>query len=156
MAKVRGDRVLDAPPDDVWRTVGDPRHLARGWPKVQRGEGVDGAHFTEVLQTDRGRAVRADWTISESVAAERLTCEQEVEGTPFESVLQAASRQITLQPAGESGTVVTVTIDRRMRGVSRLSGFMLRRATARQLESALDNLVLLHGEASVGGAEDDS
>ena len=156
MPKVRGDRILDAPPDAVWRTVGDPRHLARWWPKVQRVEGVEGAHFTEVLQTDRGRAIRADWTISESVAPQRLTCRQDVEGTPFESVLQAASREITLQPAGEGDTAVTVTIERRMRGVSRLSGFMLRRATTRQLEAALDNLVLLHGEARVGGAEEAS
>jgi len=43
-----------------------------------------------------------------------------------------------------------VTIDRRLRGVSRLSGFMMRRATTRQLEAALDNLVLLHGEARIG------
>jgi uncharacterized protein YndB with AHSA1/START domain len=156
MPKVRGDRILDAPPDAVWRTVGDPRHLARWWPKVQRVEGVDDAHFTEVLQTDRGRAVRADWTISDVVPEQHLACDQDVEGTPFEGVLQAARREIDLRPAGESDTAVTVTIERRMRGVSRLSGFMLRRATARQVEAALDNLVLLHGEARVGGVEEEA
>ena len=150
MAKVSADRILDAPPDDVWRTVGDPRHLARWWPKVQRVEAVEGTHFTEVLQTDRGRAIRADWTISESSQPERLICEQDVEGTPFEGVLQASRREIVLKPAGDGDTVVSVTIDRRLRGVSRLSGFMMRRATTRQLEAALDNLVLLHGEARIG------
>ena len=150
MPRTSGTRTLDAPPERVWRTVGDPRHLARWWPKVQRVEGVDGPHFTEVLQTDRGRAIRADWTISESSAPQRLVCEQEIEGTPFEGVLQAARREIELKPAGDGDTVVSVTIDRRLRGVSRLSGFMMRRATTRQLEAALDNLVLLHGEARIG------
>jgi hypothetical protein len=70
MAKVSADRILDAPPDDVWRTVGDPRHLARWWPKVQRVEDADGEAFTEVLQTDRGRPVRADWTITELVVGD--------------------------------------------------------------------------------------
>ena len=38
-----------------------------------------------------------------------------------------------------------------MRGMLAPSGCMMRRATARQLDAALDNLVLLHGEARVGG-----
>ncbi len=150
MAQARGTRTLDSPPDTVWRTVGDPRHLARWWPKVQRVESVEDVHFTEVLQTDRGRAVRADWVISESQEPERWVCEQSVEGTPFESVLVAASREVLLQPAGDGDTVVTLTIRRRMRGLARFSGFMMRRATARQIDTALDNLVLLHGEAEVG------
>ncbi len=150
MSQARGTRTLDAPPDRVWRTVGDPSHLARWWPKVQRVEGVEDVHFTEVLQTDRGRGVRADWVITESSAPQRLVCEQTVEGTPFEGVLVAASREILLQPAGDTATLVTVTINRRMNGVARLSGFMMRRATVRQVEAALDNLVLLHGEATIG------
>jgi uncharacterized protein YndB with AHSA1/START domain len=150
MARVSGDRILGAPPDAVWRTVGDPRHLARWWPKVQRVEAVEGMHFTEVLQTDRGRGVRADWTIVESVEPQRWSAEQEVEGTPFENVLQAARRHVVLQPAGAGDTAVTITVERKLRGVSRLSGFMMRGATSRQVEEALDNLVLLHGEARIG------
>lgn len=152
MARLSGSRTLDAPPDRVWRTVGDPRHLARWWPKVQRVEGAEGEHFTEVLQTDRGRPIRADWTITASEDAQRLVCEQSVDGTPFEGVLAAASREIVLQPAGDTGTVVTITVRRTMRGVARASALMMRRATARQLDAALDNLVLLHGEARVGSS----
>lgn len=143
--------MLDDPPERVWRTVGDPRHLARWWPKVQRVEGAEGARFTEVLQTDRGRPVRADWTITESQDGQRLLCEQSVAGTPFEGVLATASREIVLQPAGDAATVVTITLRRTMRGMARTSALMMRRATARQLDAALDNLVLLHGEARVGG-----
>jgi uncharacterized protein YndB with AHSA1/START domain len=150
MARTSGSRTLDAPPERVWRTVGDPRHLARWWPKVQRVEGADGAHFTEVLTTDRGRPVRADWTITESQDARRLVCEQSVAGTPFEGVLASATREIELQPAGDSGTVVTITVRRTMRGLARASAMLMRRATARQLDAALDNLVGLHGEARVG------
>ena len=151
MPRTSGSRILDAPPERVWRTVGDPRHLARWWPKVQRVEAAEGAHFTEVLQTDRGRPVRADWTITESDDAQRLVCEQSVAGTPFEGVLASATREIVLQPAGEAATVVTITLRRTMRGMARASALMMRRATARQLDAALDNLVLLHGEARVGG-----
>lgn len=150
MSQACRSRTLDAAPERVWRTVGDPRHLARWWPKVQRVEGVDEDHFTELLQTDRGRGVRADWVITETLERQRLACEQVVAGTPFEGVLAAASREITLQPAGDDATIVTITIKRRMRGMSRLSGAMMRRATVRQVDAALDNLVLLHGEARVG------
>ena len=151
MPQTSRTRTLDATPDRVWRTVGDPRHLARWWPKVQRVEGVEDVHFTEVLQTDRGRSVRADWVITQSSDMQLLVCEQAVDGTPFEGVLAAASREIVLQPAGDTGTVVTITIRRTMRGIARASALMMRRATARQLDAALDNLVLLHGEARVGG-----
>ena len=113
MPRTSGSRTLDAPPDRVWTTVGDPSHLARWWPKVQRVEGAEGAHFTEVLQTDRGRPVRADWTITESDERARLVCEQSVEGTPFEGVLASATREIVLQPAGDAATVVTITLDRK-------------------------------------------
>ena len=62
-------------------------------------------HFTEVLQTDRGRAVRADWTITESVEPERLVLRaggrgHAVRGRPG----QAARREILLQPAGDAVT----------------------------------------------------
>lgn len=141
--------MLAATPDQVWRTVGDPSHLARWWPKVLRVEAIDGQYFTEVLQTDRGRPVRADWFISESREPELWACEQTVEGTPFEGVLAASLREVRLQPAGDEATVATVMVDRRMRGLARASAMMMRRATSRQIEAALDKLVLLHGEARI-------
>ena len=63
MPTIRRTRVIAAAPERVWATVADPHHLPRWWPRVARVEGVDGRHFTEVLRTDRGKAVRADFTV---------------------------------------------------------------------------------------------
>ena len=115
-----------AAPERVWRTVGDPRHLARWWPKVQRVEGAEGEHFTEVLQTDRGRPVRADWTITESAEAQRLVCEQSGRGRRSRAFWRSATREIVLQPAGDTATVVTITLRRTMRGLARASALMMR------------------------------
>lgn len=145
MPTARRAREIAAPPAAVWRTVGDPHHLARWWPKVLRVEGVGDRHFTEVLRTDRGRDVRADFVVVEARAPEFWHAAQEVAGTPFEGILTGADTEIRLQPAGEDGTIVTVTLRRRLRGMARLGGFLMRRATARQVDDALDNLEEIHG-----------
>lgn len=144
MATVRRTRLLAAPPETVWRTVGDLHQLARWWPKVLRVEGVHDGRFTEVLQTDRGRDVRADWVLVETVPGERWRATQEIAGTPFEKVLGAAAKAVELE-ASESGTLVTVELQRRLRGLSRLGGVFLRRATSLQIEAALDSLEGTHG-----------
>jgi uncharacterized protein YndB with AHSA1/START domain len=144
MPTIHRSRTLAATPDDVWATVRDPHHLPRWWPRVVRVEGVDDRGFTQVLRTRRGRNVRADFRIDERRARELVRWSQEVEGTPFERVLAAASTEIRLGAASESGTVVTIETYRKLRGVNRLGGFMLRRATRRQLDEALDALEALH------------
>ena len=144
MATVRRTRLLADPPDAVWKTVGDLHQLARWWPKVLRVEAVHDGRFTEVLQTDRGRDVRADWVLTETVPGERWRASQELEGTPFEKVLGAAAKSIAIEPAGE-GTQITIELERRLRGLSRLGGIFLRRATSLQVESALDTLEGTHG-----------
>jgi len=133
-----------APPEKVWRTVGDPQQLPRWWPKVVRVETLTGGHFTEVLQTERGRDMRADWVVIDDVPGEHWRAAQELEGTPFERVLSLAEKSVTLQPAGE-GTLVTVELRRRMRGLSRLGGVFLRKASSLQLDSALDALESIYG-----------
>ena len=100
--------------------------------------------FTEVLQTDRGRDVRADWLLVETVPGERWKATQELEGTPFEKVLGKAAKAVSLEPAGE-GTLVTLELERRLRGLSRLGGMFLRRATTLQVDAALDTLEETHG-----------
>lgn len=145
MATVSRSRALAAPPEAVWRTVGDLHQLARWWPKVLRVEGVRDGRFTEVLQTDRGRDVRADFALTAADPPRAWSAEQLLEGTPFERVLRAARKAVALEPAGADGTVVTVTLERRMRGAGRLGGPFLRRASRRQIEAALDNLEELHG-----------
>ncbi len=141
-------RHLAAPPKDVWRTVGDPHQLALWWPKVLRVEAVSGSRFTEVLQTAKGRDVRADFLVLETRRAELWHISQEVEGTPFEGILEGAETEIRLQPVGEDGTLITLTLRRRLKGVARFGGFMMRRATTRQVDLALDNLEGIHGARS--------
>jgi uncharacterized protein YndB with AHSA1/START domain len=144
MPTARRSRTLAAPPQRVWETVGDPHHLPRWWPRVKRVEAVTAEHFTEVLATQDGRSLRADFRVVESRAPERRVWEQELEGTPFERVFAAASTEVKLLPDGD-GTRVTLVVRQEVRGSARLGGFMVRRATGRVLDEALDSLEALHG-----------
>jgi uncharacterized protein YndB with AHSA1/START domain len=145
MGTVRRSCTLEASPQDVWRTVGDLHQLARWWPKVLRVEGVQDGRFTEVLQTDRGRDVRADWVLVETVPGERWAASQDVAGTPFENVLASAEKIVALTAGAEGGTVVTVELRRRLRGLSRLGGVFLRRAGTAQIDAALESLGGIYG-----------
>jgi carbon monoxide dehydrogenase subunit G len=145
MPTARRSRTLAAPPERVWGTVGDPHHLPRWWPRVQRVEAVTADHFTEVLATKDGRSLRADFRVVHSRAPERRAWEQELAGTPFERVFAAASTEVKLLPDGE-GTRVTLVVRQQVRGSARLGGFMVRRATGRLLDEALDALEDLHGQ----------
>ena len=129
MSSVKGRIALAATPESVWSQVTDPRQLARWWPKVVRVE-LDGPDaFTEVLTTDKGRDVRADFVIAENDAPRRWRFVQELEETPFAAVLR------------ESQTIV----ERKARGLGRFGGPMIKRAAKRQLEEALDRLGEIHG-----------
>jgi len=143
--RARRSRRLAAPPDAVWATVADPYHLPRWWPRVSRVEGVGDTAFTEVLTTDKGRNVRADFRVLESRAPELRRWAQRVEGSPFERILEAAETEVRVEPAGDGAAKVTLTLRQKLRGVARLGGFIGRRATARQLDEALDGLEALHG-----------
>ncbi|HEY7621341.1 MAG TPA: SRPBCC family protein [Solirubrobacteraceae bacterium] len=144
MPTARRSRTIGAAPARVWQTVGDPHHLPRWWPRVERVEGVRGDRFTEVLGTERGHSVRADFRVVESRAPERRVWEQELEGSPFERVFAAARTEIALSPY-EGGTRVTLVVRLRLRGAARLGGWVVRRATARVLDEALGALEALHG-----------
>ena len=144
MPRTRRSRTIGASPEQIWRTVCDPHHLPRWWPRVQRVEAVDRERFTEVLGTDKGRSVRADFRVLESRAPEVRRWMQEVEGSPFERLLRTAETEVRLAPA-DGGTRVTVTLRQRLRGVGALGGFMVGRANRRVVEEALDGLARLHG-----------
>jgi uncharacterized protein YndB with AHSA1/START domain len=143
--RVRRSRTIPATPEQLWRTVCDPHHLPRWWPRVQRVEAVDAERFTEVLGTEKGRSVRADFRVLESTAPEVRRWRQEVEGSPFERLLRSAEIEVRLAPEGAGGTRVTLTIRQRLRGIGALGGFLVRRATRRQADEALDGLARLHG-----------
>ena len=133
-------RVIDATPERLWRVVGDPSHLSRWWPKVERIEGVRRGAFTEVMRTKKGRAIRADFHIVEAERQQRFVWTQDVEGTPFERFLSLNEVAADLQTEGD-GTRVTLTVRQKLRGLSRVGGgFMLKRATRKQLDEALDAL----------------
>ena len=144
MPRTRRNRTMDATPEQVWRTVCDPHHLPRWWPRVQRVEGVDREHFTEVLNTDKGRSIRADFRVVESRAPEVRRWVQEVEGSPFERLLRSAETEIRLERDG-GATRVTVTLSQRLKGLGAFGGFMVRRANGRLADEALERLARLHG-----------
>ena len=123
----------------LWELIADPHHQPRWWPGVERVEGVSDGRFTQVLKTRRGRPVRADFRVVRADAPWMAAWEQELAGSPFARVLDASVIQFTLEPAGE-GTTVTIAHQQQLRGYSRTGGLMLRRATARRLDEALDGL----------------
>jgi uncharacterized protein YndB with AHSA1/START domain len=145
MPRARRNRVIPAERPAVWRVISDPYHLARWWPRVMRVEGVQerrrgaGTVWTKVLETRSGRGVRADFRCLYSKEPSSYAWEQEVENSPFEKVFRSSVTTITLAEAQE-GTSVTVEVDQRLRGLSRLGGFMVARATRGQLDEALDAL----------------
>jgi len=136
-------RTIRATQDELWAIVGDPYHLPRWWPRVMRVEAVDSGAFTEVLTTERGRTVRADFRLTELDEPERVAWTQEVAGTPFERVLDSSTLTITLRPDG-AGTKVTLEQRQKMRGMSQLGGPMVRKAARSVLDEALDGLERLH------------
>lgn len=146
-------RRLDVSPREIWNVVSDPYHLPRWWPRTQRvenvtgGGGPKGRKWTQVLETKDGRGIRADFRCVSAATAERYVYEQLLDGTPFERFLASARTEIRLAPEGV-GTEVTLESRQRLRGLSRLGGFMMRRATGRTLAEALGGL-----EQAVSGGE---
>jgi uncharacterized protein YndB with AHSA1/START domain len=146
MARARRSRVIPAPREDVWDVLSDPYHLPRWWPNVARVEAVherkggSGSQWTKVFETRTGKSVRADFRCRFSRAPEAYGWEQEIPGSPFEKYLRSSVTDFSLSDSG-GGTLVEIESDQRLRGISRFGGgTMLRRATARQLDEALDAL----------------
>jgi len=137
VTRARRSRVLGVPLEQVWEVVADAHHQPRWWPGVQRMEGVSEEAFTQVHLTKKGRPVRIDFTVVDSEPPHRRAWRQELEGTPFERVLGEAVTEIQLEPEGER-TKVTIELRQQLRGYSRTGGFMLRRASRRRLEEALE------------------
>ncbi|HWF49331.1 MAG TPA: SRPBCC family protein [Solirubrobacteraceae bacterium] len=147
MPTARRTRTVAAAPQRVWELVADPHHFPRWWPGVTRMEGVDGDRWTQVFMTQKGRPVRLDFRLLDSEApdadaGERLGLrrwEQELTGSPFERVLGQAITEVRVEPA-EAGTRVTIEQRQKLRGYSRFVGLMLRRASRKRLDEALDGL----------------
>jgi uncharacterized protein YndB with AHSA1/START domain len=143
--------VIGADRRAVWDVVADPHHLARWWPKVARVEDVQerergaGTRWTEVLTTASGKGVRAEFRCVRSREPEQYSWEQEIEGSPFAKVFKSSVTTLELEE-DPGGTRVTIELEQQLRGLSRLGGFMLRRASGEQVDEALDGL-----EQALGG-----
>lgn len=153
MPRAKRTRVIDADRSQVWDVVSDPYHLARWWPRVVRVEAVQerkrgaGTLWTKVLRTSAGRDVRADFRCLYSKQPAAYAWEQEVEDSPFAKVFRSSETRIELSDA-DAGTRVSIEVAQRLRGMSRFGGFMLRRATAKQIDGALDALERLFAGAA--------
>ena len=140
MPRISRARTIPAPRDEVWDVVSDPYHLPRWWPRVQRVEEVVGNAWTKVMISSRGRAVRSDYTRVETDAPRRMLWRHEVDESPFERLLSESTIELELEPDGDERTRVRLTADQSLRGKSRFGGMMVRRATKRNLDEALDGL----------------
>ena len=140
MATTERSRVLKASQQRVWELVSDPHHMPRWWPGVTRMENVEPDRWTQVFKTRKGRPVRADFHLLQSEPPVLLAWEQELPGTPFERVLNELVVEIRLEPSAGSGTEVTISQQRKLRGYSRTGSFLMRGAVRRQLDEALDGL----------------
>jgi uncharacterized protein YndB with AHSA1/START domain len=132
-------RTVQAEPDRVWGIVSDPEHLPRWWPGVARVEDAQAEVWTKVFTSPRGRSLRADFTRVEADPPRRLVWRQEIEHSPFERFMTESLTTLELVP--EAGaTQVSIRIAQKLRGMARFGGFMVRRATRRQIDEALDGL----------------
>jgi uncharacterized protein YndB with AHSA1/START domain len=146
MPVTRRSATVAAAPAAVWQTVADPHQLPRWWPRVERVEGVSGSGFTQVLRSDRGALVRADFRVGQRNKPRIVTWEQDLDGTPFAKLLRRAVTTVTLEPAADgAATRVDVRLEQRLQGISRFGGFMVKRAARKQLDGALDALTALYG-----------
>jgi uncharacterized protein YndB with AHSA1/START domain len=132
---------LDAPLERVWDLVSDPYSLPRWWPRVTRVEEVSEKGWTMVLLSDRGKPIRADYTLAETRPMELLEWHQELAETPFERMLSVSRLVIQLERDDEAGaTAVILRSTERLRGLARLGSPMVRRATRKRLGQALEQL----------------
>jgi uncharacterized protein YndB with AHSA1/START domain len=145
LPRISRRRTIDASPEAVWSLVSDPYNLPRWWPRTTRVENVERtkagkrSQWTKVLETADGRGVRADYRCLGSAENKHYVWEQQLGETPFEKILRSSTLEIKLEPAGE-GAEVRLTSRQRLRGLSRLGSPMMRRATKRTLEDALDGI----------------
>ena len=148
MPTVKRTRSLPVEPDRAWKLIADPHNLPRWWPETVRVESVQGSpgavrsRFTQVFETSKGTAVRADYRITGSTSGERLVWEQQIDGTPFEKFLRAAvlEMRIAADEAEAAGSKVTIEARRSLRGTSKLGAPMMKGATKRSLDAALDGI----------------
>jgi hypothetical protein len=106
---------------------------------VTRVEEVSDDAWTTVLSSERGKVVRADYTLIEREPERRVAWRHEVAESPFERILADSRTEIELHGDAD-GTRVWIAVTHEPRGWARLAPFQLRAATRKQVEGALEGL----------------
>jgi uncharacterized protein YndB with AHSA1/START domain len=148
MPTVTRARILPASAEEVWRVVSNPERLPGWWPGVARVEDVGAGAWTTVMESSRGKALRADYSRLSADPGQRIAWRHEVEESPFERILAESVTEIELTGGEGGGTRVRLTLRHRPRGWARFGYLQLRAAAVRQAEGALDGLAGLFGEAA--------
>jgi uncharacterized protein YndB with AHSA1/START domain len=150
LARAERSRLLIVHPQTLWEVIEDPFQMPRWWPGVTRIEGVEEDRFTQVFQTKRRHTVRMDFRVlvseapgSGGEASGHRAWEQDVQGTPFERVLDRAITEVLIDPAHGGTSQVTIAQLQKLRGYSRTGTLVMRRATNKRLDQALDALAQL-------------
>jgi uncharacterized protein YndB with AHSA1/START domain len=148
-------RTIAASTRELWELLGDPHHLPRWWPRVNRVEAVtltgtgELDAFTEVLLSGKGKTVRADFKRLDAVPEQRIVWAQQVQGTPFARILTSAETEIRLASAAVSSgpaTEVTIELRQTLHGfLARLGSHLVRRAAGSTIDEALDGLERIAG-----------
>jgi uncharacterized protein YndB with AHSA1/START domain len=139
--KVRRVRRVAAPLEEVWSVASDPYRLPSWWPRTERVEAVSQRGWTSVLVTERGRSVRADYTVIESTPPHLRRWSLDVEGSPFAKLLVAEETELRLRSDGAE-TEAALTVRQAPRGWARFGVIVLRRAAGRTLDDALHGLTV--------------
>ncbi len=139
---MRRERAVSAPRERVWAVARDPQRLPQWWPSVSRVEEAHEGAWTTVMQSSRGKTLRADYTVLESVEPERLVWRHEIEESPFERIMSDSRYQLVLEPEGDA-TKVQLAHRTRLRGFARFGGLQVRLATRKTLDRALEGLATL-------------
>lgn len=165
-------RLISAPAGQLWELVSDPHHLPRWWPRVERVEGVEDSSFTQVLRSNSGKVLRADFNVSARDDRQmRLVWSQQVEGTPFARVLASSEIEVKVAPRmgmnQSAATDVTITLVQTLPGwfagppatagartsgggifsssFARLGSPLIRMAASKTVKEALDGLQRIAG-----------
>jgi uncharacterized protein YndB with AHSA1/START domain len=148
MPSARRTRTIAASAQELWEVLGDPHHLPRWWPRVSRVESVDEHAFTEVLMSEKGKMVRADFKLLDA-GPQRVVWAQQVENTPFSRILSSAETEVSLASLDTDGppsTEVTIELRQTLHGfLARLGSHLVRRAAGSTIEEALDGLERIMG-----------
>lgn len=145
MPTIVRSRTVSAAPERLWSLVSDPWRWPSWWPNVARVEEAYADAWTAVLTSANGRTMRADYTLEKSEEPLLLRWRHEVEESPFERIMASSVTELRMQPAGEDSSVVRLEGRIQLRGLSRLGGIQVTRATKRQFDGALDGLQELSG-----------